>query len=77
VGITLDEFFWDPRTIRAVAFEFTTIGEATRVIPKEIQERIRIPLGEVFKAYGMYWCMNIFDWMKKFSGRQFKKIYPH
>ena len=30
---------YDARTIRAVAFEFTTIGEAARVIPVEIQER--------------------------------------
>jgi uncharacterized protein with HEPN domain len=47
-GITQKEFFEDPRTIRAVAFEFTTIGEAARVIPKEIQERYNdIPWGKM------------------------------
>ena len=38
-GMTFSKFLEDPRTIRAVAFEFTTIGEAARVIPQEIQER--------------------------------------
>lgn len=38
-GMTLDAFLSDPRTVRAVAFEFTTIGESARVIPVEIQER--------------------------------------
>lgn len=46
-GMTLNEFTEDPRTIRAVAFEFTTLGEASRVIPKEIQERYSdMPWGE-------------------------------
>ena len=48
VGMTLDEFMDDPRTIRAVAFEFTTIGEAARVVSLEIQERYpEIPWGKM------------------------------
>lgn len=38
-GMTLQTFLNDPRTVRAVAFEFTTIGESARAIPSEIQER--------------------------------------
>jgi len=38
-GMTLNAFLEDARTIRAVAFEFTTIGEAARAVPEEIQER--------------------------------------
>ena len=37
-GMSLDDFLDDPRTVRAIAFEFTTIGEAARVMPLEIQE---------------------------------------
>lgn len=32
-------FLDDPKTIRAVAFELTTIGEAVRAIPQEIREK--------------------------------------
>jgi len=47
-GMTLNEFIEDPRTIRAVAFEFTTLGEAARVIPSDIQERYPdIPWGKM------------------------------
>ena len=46
--MTFSVFLEDPRTIRAVAFEFTTIGEAARSIPLEIQERYSdIPWGEM------------------------------
>jgi uncharacterized protein with HEPN domain len=38
-GMTLDGFLADPRTVRAVAFEFTTIGEAARAVPGEIQQK--------------------------------------
>ena len=48
VGLTFQTFLEDPRTIRAVAYEFTTIGEAARVIPIEIQERYSdIPWGKM------------------------------
>lgn len=33
-GMSFDTFVDDPRTIRAVAFEFTTMGEAARAIPE-------------------------------------------
>ena len=47
-GMTLHEFLGDPRTIRAVAFEFTTIGEAARVIPTENQKLYPgIPWGKI------------------------------
>jgi len=34
-----DSFLNDAKTIRAVAFELTTIGEAVRTVPSVIQER--------------------------------------
>jgi uncharacterized protein with HEPN domain len=47
-GMTFDSFLADPRTIRAVAFEFTTIGEASRAIPQEIQEQYpEVPWGKM------------------------------
>lgn len=38
-GMNFNQFLVDPRTVRAVAFEFTTTGEGARVIPEDIQER--------------------------------------
>ena len=47
-GMSFDDFLEDPKTIRAVAYEFTTIGEAARVIPAEIQERFPdVPWGKM------------------------------
>ncbi len=47
-GMSFDAFLDDPRTIRAVAFEFTTMGEAARAIPVEIQEKYsEIPWGKM------------------------------
>ncbi|MDI6768447.1 MAG: DUF86 domain-containing protein [Anaerolineales bacterium] len=47
-GMTFESFLDDPRTIRAVAFEFTTIGEAAHAIPLEIQERHQeVPWGKM------------------------------
>lgn len=47
-GMSYDAFLDDPRTIRAVAFEFTTIGEAARVIPEEIQKKFPdVPWGRM------------------------------
>jgi uncharacterized protein with HEPN domain len=37
-GMSLDDFLEDARTSHAVAFEFTTMGEAARVMPAEIQK---------------------------------------
>lgn len=39
-GMSFDSFLDDPKTIRAVAFELTTMGEAVRVIPSDIQNDI-------------------------------------
>jgi len=39
--IDFDTFVNDPKTIRAVAFELTTIGEAAKAIPIEIQEKYK------------------------------------
>ncbi len=38
-NMNLDAFLKDPRTVRAVAFELTTMGEAARAIPVDVQER--------------------------------------
>lgn len=38
-NMTFENFVNDPRSIRAVAFEFITIGEAARAVPVEIQAR--------------------------------------
>jgi uncharacterized protein with HEPN domain len=47
-GMTFESFLKDPRTIRAAAFEFTTIGETARCIPVEIQERHpEVPWGKM------------------------------
>jgi uncharacterized protein with HEPN domain len=47
-GLPLDAFLSDPRTVWALAFEFTTIGEAARLIPVEIQENFPdIPWGKM------------------------------
>ena len=47
-GMSFDDFLEDPKTIRAVAYEFTTIGEAARVIPAGIQERFpEVPWGKM------------------------------
>jgi uncharacterized protein with HEPN domain len=43
-GMNFDSFLEDAKTIRAVAFELVTIGEAVRAIPPEIQEKyLEIP----------------------------------
>ena len=47
-GMTLETFLDDPRTIRAVAYEFTTMGEATRAVPPEIQKQYPdVPWGKM------------------------------
>lgn len=46
--LDFNSFSRDPKTIRAVAFELTTIGEAAKAIPIEIQEKYReIPWGKI------------------------------
>ena len=47
-GMSFDAFLDDPKTIRAVAYEFTTIGEAARAIPLEIQKQFTdVPWGKM------------------------------
>ena len=47
-GMSFQEFLGDPKTIRAVAFELTTIGEAVRAITPEIQAQYpSIPWGKM------------------------------
>lgn len=47
-GMSFDAFLDDPRTIRAVAFELTTIGEAARAVPAEIQDKYpNVPWGKM------------------------------
>ncbi len=38
-GMSLHGFLDDPRTSHAVAFEFTTMGEAARAMPTDVQKR--------------------------------------
>jgi uncharacterized protein with HEPN domain len=46
--LDFNSFVEDPKTIRAVAFELTTIGEAAKAIPIEIQEKYKeIPWGKI------------------------------
>lgn len=47
-GMSFDAFLEDPKTIRAVAYEFTTMGEATRAVPLEIQKQYaEVPWGKM------------------------------
>ena len=47
-GMSMDDFMADPRTIRAVAFEFVTMGEAARTIPGEIKKQYPdVPWGKM------------------------------
>lgn len=47
-GMNFETFLDSPQTIRAVAYEFTTIGEAARVIPEEIQKHYpEVPWGKM------------------------------
>ena len=76
-GMSFDAFLDDPRTIRAVAFEFTTMGEAARAISEEIQEKYPgIPWGKMQGIRNVL-VMSIFVWMKKSSGMQARMIFRH
>ena len=76
-GMSFDAFLDDPRTIRAVAFEFTTMGEAARAISEEIQEKYPgIPWGKMQGIRNVL-VMSIFVWMKKSSGMQARTIFRH
>lgn len=47
-GMSFDSFLEDPRTVRPVAFEFTTMGEAARAIPEEVQKKYpEVPWGKM------------------------------
>ena len=47
-GMDLDSFLNDEKTIRAVAFELITIGEAVRAVPMEIQQQYpNVPWGKM------------------------------
>lgn len=46
--LRFEAFLDDPRTIRAVAFELTTIGEAVRALPDEIKAKYpEVPWGKI------------------------------
>jgi uncharacterized protein with HEPN domain len=46
--MSFDAFLDDSKTIRAVAFEFTTMGEAARAIPMDIQQKFaEVPWGKM------------------------------
>jgi len=47
-GMSFDAFMDDPRTIRAVAYEFITLGEAARAIPEDVQKKYpEVPWGKM------------------------------
>jgi uncharacterized protein with HEPN domain len=47
-GMSFESFLDDPKTIRAVAYEFTTIGEAARAIPQDVQNQFPdVPWGKM------------------------------
>ena len=47
-GMSFDAFLDDPRTIRAVAYEFITLGEAARAIPEDVQKKYpEVPWGKM------------------------------
>lgn len=47
-GMSFEEFLDDPKTLRAVAYEFITMGEAARTIPEEVQEKYPdVPWGKM------------------------------
>lgn len=47
-GMTLDQFADDAKTIKAIAFEFSTMGEAVRAIPLTVREQHpEIPWGQM------------------------------
>ena len=72
-GMMFPEFLEDPRTTRAVAFEFTTIGEAARAIPEEIQERYsNIPWGKMQGIRNVL-GMSISESMKRYYGELLKR----
>ena len=74
-GMSFDAFLDDPKTIRAVAYEFTTIGEAARAIPLEIQKQFTDVPWERCREFAMFWYMSISVWMRKFSGRPARRIF--
>ena len=47
-GMTYDDFFEDAKTIRAVAFELSILGEAARAVPESVRFRFpEIPWGKM------------------------------
>jgi len=47
-GMTYDDFFEDIKTIRAVAFELSILGEAARAVPESVRLRFpEIPWGKM------------------------------
>lgn len=60
-GMSFESFLDDPRTIRAVAYEFTTIGEATAQSRKRFRSSFPMSPGEECREFAMSWCMNTFE----------------
>lgn len=76
-GMSFESFLDDPKTIRAVAYEFTTIGEAARVVPAEMRYRTVFLKyrGARCRASVMCWCTSISVWMRKSFGRRHRKTF--
>ena len=73
-GMSFEAFLDDPKTIRAVAYEFTTLGEAARAISLEIQKQFPdIPWGKMQRIRNVS-CMSISVWVRKSSGKLVRRI---
>ena len=55
-GMSFDAFLDDSKTIRAVAFEFTTMGEASRAIRWTFKSSSQRCPGEGCREFAMFWC---------------------
>jgi uncharacterized protein with HEPN domain len=75
-GMNLEIFPFDPKTIRAVAFEIPTMGEATRAIPPEIRRLyLQVPWVKM-QAIRNVIVHEYFRIDEECSGKQARKIFP-
>lgn len=74
-GMSFDAFLDDSKTIRAVAFEFTTMGEAARVIPLDIQKKFpEVPWGRC-REFATCSYTSISAWTKRSFRKPVRRIF--